>query len=659
MSKWDKKYEKGRKYKVEWERNFAWVSASTEENDKAFCRLCRRSIIAKRHALIQHESSASHKSCIASGTTSKPLTAFFKKDQKRATQEVELMLAVQTACHASIRTIDHLGEILVKYGKKSAFANIKLHRTKCTKLITEVIGPVFKESMLDDVTDKKFSLIIDETTDVSSEKELAIIIRYYSETNQKITDSLLELVPMCSATGETIYNAINDALVKCNLDLTQCIGLGCDGASTMVGQYNSVWSRIHEHNPNCVLMRCICHSLALCIQHGFDKLPSNLGYLLQEIPAWFAHSKLRREEFKSLYEDMTDESPNSDMPFTKLSQTRWLSRGKVISRIYQNWDVLQRYFSAINSDPQKLNGAQRYKAREILNMIHDKANHLYLTFALPIITEFERVNAFFQSDKADPNVALSELNLHFRSLKARVYDTKGNERAISLVDFGAKFVSECQASLKSLPTDTLELLKLRCLGMLKECIAQVEKRLPEQKNVFMGLAALGPDVVLNQIQRCKFVNLPFQYLLSENFQVIEDQYRQVIHIDWRDQFPDNKIPPGSEAFWSGVSKYQNAEGINKFHDLSMYALASLSIPLSNAVVERLFSTVTFVKNSFRNRMSLKTLEAITRIRTTLHFQQKCCTEFEATEKMFTLFNANCMYLEGQGGDGPQRVDDEL
>ena len=121
------------------------------------------------------------------------------------------MLAVHTACHGSIRTIDHLGEIVAINGKKfknSDLASIRLHRTKCTKLITEVVGRALKEDLKKDVEGKFFSLIVDETTDISTEKDLAIIIRYFSEKQRQVTDCLFEIVSMSSATGENIFNAI-------------------------------------------------------------------------------------------------------------------------------------------------------------------------------------------------------------------------------------------------------------------------------------------------------------------------------------------------------------------------------------------------------------------------------------------------------------------
>jgi hypothetical protein len=197
-----------------------------------------------------------------------------------------------------------------------------------------VISPSLKEDTKEDISGQHFSLIVGETTDVSVHKVLAIIVRFFSRKSGKVTDALLELVSLSTATGESLFLAIRKALESFGLDLNKCVGFGCDGASVMIGHYNLVWSCIHEINPDCVLMKCICHSLTLCIQQCFDKLPSNLGYLMQEIPGWFSHSIVRRDDFKALLESI-DDNDKSEMPFVKYSSSRWLSRGKVISNIHR------------------------------------------------------------------------------------------------------------------------------------------------------------------------------------------------------------------------------------------------------------------------------------------------------------------------------------
>ena len=122
--------------------------------------------------------------------------------------------------------------------------------------------------------------MVDETTYISVAKDLAIIIRCFSEKQRKANDCLLEIISLSSATGELIFNAIKKTLDWYCLDLKKCVGFGCDDDSVMVGQHLSVWSRIKEVNvnPSCILMKCIRHSLVLCAGSAwFQEAVEQLG----------------------------------------------------------------------------------------------------------------------------------------------------------------------------------------------------------------------------------------------------------------------------------------------------------------------------------------------------------------------------------------------
>jgi len=210
----------------------------------------------------------------------------------------------------------------------------------------------------------------------------------------------------------------------------------------MVGNHNSVWSRVRDAAPYCIRMPCTCHSINLCTEKSFEKLPSNLGFILVEVPKWFKNSSLRREQYTELFAIM---SPDRDepSPFKKLSATRWLCRGKVMSDLLLNWDELTAYFlCASQTGPQNV----RYKARLLAEMFQDQANRMYFEFAVPVVAECERLNATFQANNADPHTLATELDIHHKSLKARVYSTNGAALSIDDVQFGAKFLQSIHAS---------------------------------------------------------------------------------------------------------------------------------------------------------------------------------------------------------------------
>ena len=89
---------------------------------------------------------------------------------------------------------------------------------------------------------------------------------------------------MLETNAEAIFQAIRGKLTESGLNMENCLGFACDGASVMLGSHNSVWTRLQAVSPNCVLIKCICHSLALCVQHAMNELPPNINFLLSEIP---------------------------------------------------------------------------------------------------------------------------------------------------------------------------------------------------------------------------------------------------------------------------------------------------------------------------------------------------------------------------------------
>ena len=78
-------------------------------------------------------------------------------------------------------------------------------------------------------------------------------------------------------------------------------------------------------------------------------------------------------------------------------------------------------------------------------------------------------------------------------------------------------------------------------------------------------------------------------------------------------------------------------------DLSEHVLSVLSLPVSNAEVERVFSQVTILKTDLRNRLSTNTMENLLRIRFAVKNNNKCCRDYEPPNEMIEKFNSSFMY----------------
>lgn len=649
MPKWKASYESGRKYSSQWEKEYPWCKLAPDGSGSAFCKVCNVSIFPKISSLKTHQSSNKHKSNTPGSANTLDANVIKTPRQKSAEEKtVDIHLSVAMACHCSIMTIDHLGDIVKRHGKGSILKNLNLHRTKCSGLIKNVISPSLKSVVISDIKGKHFALLCDESTDISTQKHMCILARYLSCVTNKIETSFLGLIPVHEATGENLFNVINEEVKSCGQDLSNCIGFASDGANNMMGCNNSVWTRVKSMSPNCVPLKCICHSLALCIQYAVGKLPSNIGFLLTEIPHWFCNSDLRREAFKTLFSVMNP--PDQDipraapLPFEKTSNTRWLVRGKVMYNLLLNWEELKAYFTACENAQDNIQ--VKFKARLIKEMLNDNVNLLYFEFVTPLVQEFERVNSMFQQTNADPHELYNQLYMHSQSLINRINTKDGHKKPIEQVDFGAKFLLSCTKYLANRGHDDAAKIKIqdvkgRCLQALEEAVAQVNMRLPESKNTFHGLSKLNPSIVLNQVTRPPFSTLPFLYLIQDKIDTVEEQYRKLILVDWSKEEPFNtkgKIPENTEQFWSDILTYNK-----HFKDLATYALTCLITPCSNAVVERTFSLVTSIKTKPRNRMQINMLDALVRIRSHLIYSNKCCKDFIVTTDMLDRFNFKQVY----------------
>ncbi|GFO11547.1 Zinc finger mym-type protein 1 [Plakobranchus ocellatus] len=164
--------------------------------------------------------------------------------------------------------------------------------------------------------------------------------------------------------------------------------------------------------------------------------------------------------------------------------------------------------------------------------------------------------------------------------------------------------------------------------------------MPASRNTFQNHAKLSPTVILNQATRPKFHELPFLHVIpNQLLSKTEEQYRKIVFVNWTEQpaFSKHGLVLETEKFWVGVRQNES------FRDLANYVLTCLTTPVSNAVVERMFSLVTNIKTKPRNRLQLSILEAIVRIRSDMIIANKCCREFIVTKSMIQLFDSKTLY----------------
>ncbi|KAK3896263.1 hypothetical protein Pcinc_000007 [Petrolisthes cinctipes] len=205
--------------------------------------------------------------------------------------------------------------------------------------------------------------------------------------------------------------------------------------------------------------------------------------------------------------------------FITPSTTRWLVKGKCIFSILTQWDELKAYFDVINDKDKN------YHARVLCEMLADCRNFLYLTFVLPIIQDFEKVNAAFQASNTNPIKVFEDLQQLHKSLLVRLYEggsTNSGILPLDQIDLGVKFDRELMKMKTRLSEEDVYNLKKRtyknaldenCFEELAEsalnayCLplsnATVERIFSHVTNVKTKLRNKLSTVVLSAIIRIK------------------------------------------------------------------------------------------------------------------------------------------------------------
>ena len=507
-------------------------------------------------------------------------------------------------------------------------------------MINGVLAPYFLKKLVADVGEQHFSLLLDEATDISVSKYLGVVIRYFSETKGTVVSTFLGLVELEGGDAHSIARAVVAFLEKCSLVKEKLLGIGTDNASVMTGINNGVHAVLkHEYGlKDLVLIRCVCHSLQLAVTHASNEtIPRSVEYLVRETYKWFSVSPKRREAYKAIYETINcGEKP---LQITKVCATRWLSIEPAVSRILDQWEELKLHFEVTKSSEHC------YMAEVLYSMYSDPQNVLYLTFLKSVLGEVQLAMKAFEGEQVDPLKLLDSLVSLIKSVSSRVLNPlakvdvlKGPlDGYISPVPY-LGFLFDSKAAELHLAPDDEQNVRKRCVAFTISLTNELRMRLPENMETLKHMSVFNVQETLKH-NKSPAEMVTIAKLLGFSPEAIDKIVQQwrTIHLSvWTEK-------KNTLSFWSEIWRFRDAAGLNPFQELAMAAVAVLSLPHSNAEVERVFSQMSVVKTKLRNRMSLQTLNSILYIRYGLKLSGEACFEHQLPDHILKLFGTSPAY----------------
>lgn len=150
-------------------------------------------------------------------------------------------------------------------------------------------------------------------------------------------------------------------------------------------------------------------------------------------------------------------------------------------------------------------------------------------------------------------------------------------------------------------------LRNRCKQFTLKLVQEMRSRFPVNVKILQTINMFSVREALKTTK-------PSIIELAQNFGCQDDdierivvQWRNIVHIDWKNK-------SSTVEFWTEVNDYKDSADNNPFSELANLVMSILSLPHSNAEIERVFSQMNVVKTKLRNRMALRTLNSILHIR---------------------------------------------
>ncbi|XP_060873361.1 52 kDa repressor of the inhibitor of the protein kinase-like [Metopolophium dirhodum] len=280
----DLKSGRTRAFRHQWlHENGSWLTCSALEGVKgAFCRIC----VLFKPSIYRG---------VQGGFIIKPFTKY--KDYFHASSKIHLSSNWHT--ESMLRAKDFMDIMngktisVIEQVNSGLHKEIETNRTQ-NELIT-LCGKILKEEIVCEANAANaFSIIADESADISGVEQLTIVIRFLDKQS-KIRKEFLGFLPLDKLDAESVATKILSFMEDSGLNLGKFCGQGYDGCATMAGKVGGVAKLIRDRYNKALYFHCASHRLNLVINdlNKIMVIRNTIG-TIKEIIKFYRESTLRR-----------------------------------------------------------------------------------------------------------------------------------------------------------------------------------------------------------------------------------------------------------------------------------------------------------------------------------------------------------------------------
>uniref|UniRef100_A0A8D8THQ5 Zinc finger MYM-type protein 1 n=1 Tax=Cacopsylla melanoneura TaxID=428564 RepID=A0A8D8THQ5_9HEMI len=471
--------------------------------------------------------------------------------------------------------------------------------------IIEICGNIIKDKVVSKINSSNcFSILADETMDISGTEQFSLCARYLETTGDKGTvlkEDFLTFVPVEDLSGEGLSKTLLTTCEKLQLNLNLMIGQGYDGASSMSGKLQGCSTRITEKFPQALYIHCASHSLNLAIGDAcnISSIRNTIG-TVKEIINFFRPSGKRESILKKKIEELGSTSKKQRL--MRLCETRWTER---LDALISFKELFCPIFFALEEIAEHGDGDTSRNAFALMNSLKSSEFIISLTVVQEIFSCSHNIATALQNPHIDLSSAIEMTSGLSNILKNKREDSNSFQTLYVLaqnlaqeieVEIKKPRTAKIQRNRSNYDVDNVEdYYRISIFNpFLDHFISQLDLRFLKHKHVLSKIENILPS-------RITSIN---QSGIEETVKILCEQWQRGDAIEilivkelelWQEYWRTTAITAPT-SFIDSIDCCSST----LFPNIRNYLEIGAVLPVTTASVERSFSTLKRLKTYLRN-----------------------------------------------------------
>lgn len=465
--------------------------------------------------------------------------------------------------------------------------------------LISIIGNLIQKKIVNNVKETEyFSILADESMDISRLEELSISVRYTQKQDNifVIKEDFLCFVRVENLTGQTIAEKILSSLWELGINCDNLVGQGYDGAASMKGSFNGVQALIRKKYPEALYIHCSSHSLNLALCHACD-IP-DIRNCIGTVKAVgnFIRSSSKRTDLLKNY--LKSDFPNNNWTtIIPMCQTRWVENHDGLIRFKEVYKCLVATLEELSFDSDTETSS---KSSSLLKSILSSEFVISLCSLSMLFSYTSILCKVLQSPSCDLISAVQ----HVENI-ADVFSTireNIEEKFAKIFKSASEMLNEVNEEIRLPRIAAIQKLRNNidtndpekyfrisvAIPLLDDFIQQIRNRFSQHKNTINSFCKLLPSVCSEETLNCEDFKL---YEKRIKIDLLEPEF-EIWKTKWR---KNSKMTRPSSAI-EALSECNPDLFPNIYILLKIFS----TLPVTTCTPERSFSTLKRLKTYLRN-----------------------------------------------------------